>query len=266
MYRWKKLLVWLKRRRNPPKQDGGRTVSFTLQWRDEDYKERFESLGADITEEEAEAKRLEFAEFLNGNHGGHPQQFIEMMSKRNQRAMEQIRLVVGNDPRQWPFQEMFGDVPEKWQDRFDYLLLTLQSRPTDDAKTLLQQFKAQQPAEYEVLVDILESKDALEKTFRTLLLFHNSETVWATMFHHAKDWEWSSDPSRFVEQFRSRYPAEFQKIEEDFSLESQVKVATSPPKEVARNLRDHVRGVLKVSSNDDDVSLPGKSIVLRSQI
>lgn len=59
--------VWLKKRKNPKKKDGSPgTVSFTLQWRDEETgKERFESLGPSTTEEEAEKKRAEKEVQLN---------------------------------------------------------------------------------------------------------------------------------------------------------------------------------------------------------
>src|SRR5690606_6796628 len=104
----KKLGVWLKRRLNPPKKDGSRTVSYTLQWRDEDFEERFKSLGADLTEEEAEIKRAEFDDFLNGDYGDDPQRFVDQMTERRRRGMEKLKLLAGADPRQWPFLKMFG--------------------------------------------------------------------------------------------------------------------------------------------------------------
>ena len=262
--RLKKLLVWLKRRRNPPKKDGSRTVSYTLQWRDENYEERFESLGAELTEAEAEAKRSAYSEWLNGNSGDDPQQFIEQMAKRNQRAMEKLKLVAGADPRKWPFRKMFGKDASKWYARFDELLLMRQVRPEVDAETLLQQFRVQQTAEYEVLVDVLESELALEKNIKMLLLFHAGETVWAAMLQHSKNWEWSSESSQFIEQFRTRYPVEFQKVEQELSLEDQLKNASLPPKEIAKKLRDFARGELEIPS--DASHAPGRSIVLPSQL
>ena len=49
--------VWLKKRKNPKRYNGDRTVSYTLQWKDEDGKERFQSLGKSISREDAERKR-----------------------------------------------------------------------------------------------------------------------------------------------------------------------------------------------------------------
>ena len=51
--------VWLKKRKNPKRYNGDRTVSYTLQWKDEDGKERFQSLGKSISREDAERKRAE---------------------------------------------------------------------------------------------------------------------------------------------------------------------------------------------------------------
>jgi hypothetical protein len=50
--------VWLKKRKNPKQHSGDRSVSYTLQWKDEDGKERFQSLGKSISREEAERKRV----------------------------------------------------------------------------------------------------------------------------------------------------------------------------------------------------------------
>ncbi len=53
--------VWLKERKNPKRQnDATRTVSYTLQWKDEKTgKDRFQSLGPLVTKEDAEKKRAE---------------------------------------------------------------------------------------------------------------------------------------------------------------------------------------------------------------
>lgn len=178
--------------------------------------------------------------------------------------MEKLKLVAGDDPRRWPFEKMFGGDARKWYPRFDELIRMLEMRPTEETETLLQQFKVQQPAEFEVLLDTLESEEALEKNIKMLLLFHSGEVVWAAMIHHAKEWEWSSEPSRFVDQFRSRYPAEFEKIEQELSLEDQFKTASLPPKEVARRLRAFARGDLDIHA--DETRSPGRSIILPSEM
>ena len=260
----KHISIWLKRRRNPPRKDGSRTVSYTLQWRDENYEERFDSLGAAMAEEEAEAKRQHFEQWINGDWGDDPVLFIEQMSQRNQRAIETLKRTAGDDPRRWPLQEMFGDKNSEWDIRFEEFVRTLQSRPQDHPETLLRQFQTQHPMEHEVLLDLLETEEGLLKNVKRLLLFHGGETVWKVLLHYAKEWQWSDDPSRFVEQFRTRYPSEFDAIEKDLPIEERLKGASLPPREIAKRLLDFARGELDIEM--DDAPSPGRSIVMRSEI
>lgn len=217
-----------------------------------------------MLEEEAEAKRQQFEEWINGDWGDDPLLFIEQMSQRDQRAIETLKLTAGNDPRRWPFHQMFGDKADEWDIRFEEFVRTLQSRPQDHPETLLRQFQTQHPTEHEVVLDFVGSAEALVENVERLLLFHGGETVWKVMLHYANEWEWSGDPSRFVEQFRTRYPSEFDAIEKELPVEERLKGASLPPREIAKRLLDFARGKLVIET--EDVPVRGRSIVMLSEL
>lgn len=237
------LQVWLKRRKNPITKNGKRTVSFTLQWRDLCGKDRFKSLGNEISEDEAKAEQEAFQKTLNENHTGNPERFIEQFKLRSLDDYEKLVLSLGSDPRLWSIWSMLKDRSD-WEGDFHYLADLYRERGSDVPFVFYYQFHHHHLEDLRILVEHFGSAEAVLLDVKQRLLFNKPATVEQHLLELADEWRWSEDPVTFEKQFIERYPEEFAALREklpDISIARRMKRADLPPLEVVQKLKNLVK-------------------------
>lgn len=255
--------VWLKRRKNPAKRDGTRTISYTLQWKDEEGKDRYESLGSRITEEEAERLRDEFEHKVN--LGGtstikprdEPVDLEHEVTRLRAEAPADYETLVahfGNDPRSWGVWQMH--YIDKWGYRSDWRCDRLRKM----AATLRGEIETEfppfvrfrlgwhHPKAHDQLLDYFGSQDAFEDEIQKRLEESqdgdtlNVQPVIDGLLELAKDVAWSNDSAKFERQFRERYPEEYEKlVSEGLVVSNTIKASSMPPEEVVERLLLYAR-------------------------
>jgi len=258
--------VWIKRRRNPSKQDGTQTVSLTLQYRDGKGNERFRSLGPQTTEEQAEKARQQLQYELTGPWSDDPQLFARQFLRRYEddfRALCDLRRIEfhqevpeGSLPR---FIEEF--VKPQWQEGPPHLLADKMLKCADALENgwlpvpddFLWQFQRRYPKEYDLLLDYVGANltNLLEHVSR-LLIFGSPEHVADDLRELAHEKGWSSDPDEFVRQFSQRHPEEFALLSPWIDIERKMKTATRSPVEIVKALLEHAKRPQTSSSSDDE--------------
>ena len=228
-------LVWLKRRKNPPKSDGKHTVSFTLQYRDGTGRERFLSLGTKVTEEEAEKAREQLQRELTGPWSIDPAKFCQQFRRRYPVAYELLcRLHNVEVTREEDDESLTTFVQEvvipRWKRCAPHALALKLLRLAEGAEkgwvaepeTLLRQLEQRMPVEYRVLVDYCEgSRKELLHLVEIRCIFDDPESVVSQLLEIVEKEGWSRE--KFVEQFKKRYPEEYGVVSEYVSLARKIK-------------------------------------------
>lgn len=254
--------VWIKQRKNPPKKDGTRTVSHTLQWLDDDGTELYHSLGSGITKEEAERQREEFQDRLNSSMRGSCFQEdaeIEVLRLRKELPEDYKTLVeaYGKDPRSWgiwnvTWQE--GDKVLPWTcKRLSRIAAMLRGEAGVNYPPYVRfQLCWQAPEAHHQLYDYFTSQEAFEAEIQKRLEALpegdklNSKVVISDLLVFAEEIAWSHDPERFEEQFQERYPNEYEKLQsEELSPARYLTLNKQPPLKVAEQLLKYAHGEIE---------------------
>ena len=262
------LQVWLKRRKNPSTKNGKRTVSFTLQWKDLCEKDRFKSLGNNITEEEAKAEQESFKKLLNEDHTGNPELFIEQFKLRSLDDYEKLVLRFGPDPRIWQIWPLLKGANE-WESVLHQMAEVYRGTGANSPVIFFYQFQHHHLEELHILVYQFESADAVLRDITERLLFNKPETVEKQLLELAEELRWSNDPDTFARQFIERYPDDVSALREkipDINIARRMKRADLPPIEVVHKLRSLARNA--PDTYDPSLAEPymGKSIVKESDM
>lgn len=164
------------------------------------------------------------------------ERFIEQLKIRSKADFDTLVDAFGSISAQWPFWTQWTN-GENWEEHFRYVALAVREGGTDNPEFLLVQFKNNHKDEFKILVDYFNGPDGLVEDIQQRVLFHSPSEVMNQLCELAKQWRWSDDGERFVEQFRARYPEELEMLPMDLEvLKTQIDQATLPPDLIARKL------------------------------
>ncbi len=243
-------------------------MSFTLQWRDLCGKDRFRSLGNEISEDEAKAEQAAFQKTLNEDHTGNPERFIEQFKLRSLDDFEKLVMRFGPDARVWSLWSILNDIHD-WEATFRHLAELYRGKGSDVPVIFYFQFHHHHLDDLRILVEHFGSAEAVLFDIKERLLFNKPETVEKNLLELADEWRWSEDPNTFEEQFIERYPDEFAALKEklpDISIARRMKRADLPPLEVVQKLKNLVKEA--PDTYDPALAEPymGRSIVNESDL
>jgi hypothetical protein len=272
--------VWLKRRKNPPKNDGTQTISYTLSYRDLSGKEGFRSLGKRVTTEEEAKRHQQVAQFfLTGPWSDVPKEFAKQFYWRYVDAYQVLCDFGGFGSQNFHQFKGFiervvtpewekGQPPEatakilvaraedllhKWSAEPAVLLWQLKYRYPDEELTLWHYYRR-------------TNKNALDDA-RQWSIFHTPEEVAKKFLALAKEWKWSSDPTEFDSQFRDRYPDEYREISQTLDIRAAMKTATVEPNKIVEKLLQYGREEYDHTLDADvyDGFKEGRSVIQASE-
>ena len=242
--------VWLKRRKNPVKNNGTSTLSFTLQYRDGTGREQFRSLGTNVTEEQAEQARKQLQLELTGPWANDPSVFSHQFQRRFPEQFEYLCSLrgihsVGSDEQSVVsgFTEKLvrpmcdGSAPAVIAKKLTELAASIEGGWASEPADILRQFERRYPNDFvTLLVHFRGRRVGLLQYVEELCITCYPERVVREMAELAAQERWNA--TRFQSQFKTRFPQEYRFLSDHLTTFewASIEKADKSPAEVALEL------------------------------